>query len=85
MSKSAIYIQAFYIKDKKIVLEQLPQNLYDNIRESNPEYFARIDKRAWIMPIISDDDIEYHIVLSTDIESVEQFMHHILFIEEKLK
>ena len=84
MLKSPIYIQAFYIKDKAIVLDQLPQDLYDKIRQSNPEYFTRVDKRIWIMPMMLND-IEYHVVLSTDIESVEQFMDNILFIEEKLK
>jgi hypothetical protein len=84
MSKTKTYVQSFYIKDKKIVLSQLPQDLYDEINKSNPEYFKKIDNRVWIMPITSDD-IEYYIVLSKDIESVEEFMHHILFIEEILK
>jgi hypothetical protein len=75
-----ISVQAFYIKDHKIIIDNLPNVLYDGIQESVPEFYEKIDNKAWVMPITLEDK-KYQIVMSRDIESVKDFMQAILFAE----
>jgi hypothetical protein len=77
------YVQVFYIENGKIILDNLPSELYDIIQEAAPEFYKRIDDNAWIMPV-EYDNIEYQVVISRSKSSVENFMNGFLFAEEFL-
>jgi len=77
------YTQAFYVKDKKIILDDLPIELYNSVNEQIPEFYSKIDERAWIS-LFFKDDIKYYVVLSKTKEAVEEFMNAVLFTEQIL-
>lgn len=77
------YTQAFYVKDKKIILDDLPIELYNSVNEQIPEFYDKIDERAWISTV-EKDDIKYYVVLSRKKEAVQEFMNTVLFAEQIL-
>jgi hypothetical protein len=77
------YTQAFYVKDKKIILDDLPIELYNSVNEQIPEFYSKIDERAWISTV-EKDDIKYYVVLSRKKEAVQEFMNTVLFAEQIL-
>jgi hypothetical protein len=86
MEKRAIAVQVFRIDNKKIVLDNLPADLYDKIGEEAPDYYDRIDEKAWVMEATSlENQIKYYIVVSRNEEAIREFMHTVLFAEEILK
>lgn len=76
-------VQAFYVKNRKILLDDLPAELYDRVYEQIPKFYDSVDDRAWVSHI-EKDDIKYHVVISRNQESVEDFMNAVLFTEEIL-
>jgi hypothetical protein len=77
------YIQVFSKKDGRIILDNLPTELYDIVEQSAPEFYERIDDNAWIMPI-EYDNIQYQVAISRSKNSVESFMNGLLFAEDFL-
>lgn len=84
MEKSNLAVQAFRLENKKIMLDNLPKELYDNIQEQMPEFYEKIDAKAWVSEIISPDGIKFYVVMSRNSEAVKEFMHTILYAEEIL-
>jgi hypothetical protein len=86
MEKQSIAIQAFRVENRKIILDNLPSELYDNIEETVPEFYERIDEKAWVMEATTsgEDGIKYSIVMSRNKDAVKEFMNTVLFTEEIL-
>jgi hypothetical protein len=85
MEKQSIAVQTFRIENKKIVLDNLPTDLYDKIGKEAPDYYERVDEKAWVMEATSpEDQIKYYIVVSRSKEAIQEFMNTVLFTEEIL-
>lgn len=78
------YVQAFYVKDREIILDNLPKELYDNIQQQMPDFYERIDQKVWVSEITSPDGIKFYVIISRTKESITEFMNAVLFAQKVL-
>ena len=73
------YVQAFYIENSKIVLDNLPQVVYDKMKEEG--LLDSVDESPWTIRIDYLGRV-YHIVLSRRKETVNDFMNGVFYLTE---
>jgi hypothetical protein len=73
------YVQAFYVENSKIILDNLPQEVYDGMRADG--LLDLTDDSPWTTKINYLERV-YHIVFSRRKETINDFMNGVFYLTE---
>lgn len=74
------YVQAFYVENSKIVLDNLPIELYNKIHEDG--LFGQVDDNPWTTKVTLLGRT-YHLIVSKRKETVNDFMNGVFYLPEQ--
>ena len=74
------YVQAFYVERSKIVLDNLPQEVYDKMHADG--LLSQVDGSPWTTKVTLLGRT-YHLIFSKRKESVNDFMNGVFYLPEQ--
>jgi hypothetical protein len=72
------YVQAFYVENSKIILDNLPQEIYNGMNEDG--FLSNVDNSPWTTKI-NILGRTYHLIFSKRQETVSDFMNGVFYLE----
>lgn len=74
------YVQAFYVENSKIILDNLPIELYNQLNEKG--LLSQVDDSPWATKV-NILGRTYHLIVSKRKEAVNDFMNGVFYLPEQ--